>query len=112
MKRIRYLITFIISKLPLNFFRIFFIDFYLVIILKNLKSDIKLFIEKFKVIGSMKIEIDEYSQIGSYNIFECASLTNENLANKYKRNLKIGNNILIGLGNQNMIRKQESLLNE
>lgn len=105
--KIRYIIIIIISRLPLNIFRVFFYNFIFGYKIKKskigygtildvqdafiLKSDIGKF-NRFT--GPMKVEIDEYSRIGGSNIFNCGTWTSEN-NDEYKRYLKIGKNTLI-----------------
>ncbi len=107
-KIIRSLIIIIVSRLPLNSLRVFFYSFLFNYKIKESKigygtiinvEDATIYksdIGKFnRFVGPMKMEIDEYSSVGSHNVFECGSWTKEILNNDYKRNLKLGKNTRI-----------------
>lgn len=106
--KIRYVIIIFISRLPLNFLRVFFYNFIFGYQIKESKIGygtiidvksvliLKSNIGKFnRFTGPMTIEIDKYSQIGSYNIFACGIWTKDYKDTEYKRYLKLGKNTLI-----------------
>ncbi len=108
MSRVRYFIAIVISRLPLSFLRVFFYNIIFGYRIKESKVGYGTIIDvddafiyksnigKFnRFVGPMEIKIDEYSKIGSYNIFECGSWTKQIPDNKYKRKLEIGKNTLI-----------------